>query len=78
MAVLIKNFGNDMECNTLAEFKKALTEKYVGRNVSIVSTLPSGIKTSVFVDVQEDGSLIESYRGDIIAYYEFSEKFNLN
>ena len=50
MAVFIKNFGNDTKCHTLAEFQRALTEKYIGENVSIVFPLPSGIDTTIFVD----------------------------
>ena len=72
MAILIRNFGNDTECHTLAEFKKALTEKYIGHEISIVYTLKSGIKTSVFVKVQDDCSLVGSYNDEAVAYTQFN------
>ncbi|ACH64654.1 hypothetical protein ACTFQF_00225 [Aliivibrio fischeri] len=52
MAVLIKNFGNNIEVNTLEELKKVLFDKYMNLSVSLVYTPSlSGIKKVLYVDV---------------------------
>ncbi len=71
MSVLIKNFGNDTECFNLEEFKKALIEKYLGKEISIVYPLESGINTTVFVKVQDDYTLIDSYDDKVIEHSSF-------
>lgn len=60
--VLIRNFGNDTNCQSVEELKEALTNKYAGLSVSVVTS--SGIG---FVDVQKDGTLIDSYKQTSIA-----------
>lgn len=61
MAIVIKNFGNDTTCKNETQLKQALLTKYTSTSVTIISTLPSGIKKSLFVDVQSNGTLIGTY-----------------
>lgn len=61
MAILIKSFGDQTICSNLNELKQVLLAKYKNMSVSIVYTLPSGIKNTSFVDVLPDGSLKGSY-----------------
>ena len=73
MTVLIKGFGDDVACNSKTELKDELLQSYAGKSISLVSKLPSGIRHVTFVDVQADGSAIDSYTSDVVC---FNELFN--
>jgi hypothetical protein len=66
MTVLIKDLGDDVSCNSKEELEKVLLQKYLGKSISLVSKLPSGIGHITFVDVQADGTAIDSYTSDEI------------
>lgn len=72
MAVLIRDFGNDTECNNISELKEALISKYQYMSVSIVYKKQTGIKTINLVDVQKNGTLIGTHCKKVIALNSFN------
>ena len=72
MAVLIRDFGNDTECNNISELKEALISKYQNMSVSIVYKKQTGIKTINLVDVQKNGTLIGTHCKKVIALNSFN------
>lgn len=72
MAVFIRNFGNDTECNNVSDLEAALISKYQNMSVSIVYKKPSGIKAIQLVDVQKNGSLIGTHCKKAIALNSFN------
>lgn len=59
--LLIRQFGNDTECADLPEAIEVLKEKYSGTGVALHWKKPSGITAVAYVDVQEEGGLINTY-----------------
>lgn len=58
----VRSFGNDALCGSIEELRALLRERYTGMSVSIVfSSAKSGIKKTLFVDVDSKGHLCESY-----------------
>lgn len=74
MTVIIRNFGNDTECNDVSEFKDALISHYQNMSVSIIYKKQSGIKAIKLVDVQKDGGLIGTHCKKTIALNSFNLK----
>ena len=72
--VLIRSFGNDTECKNTEQLRNALSKNYKNMSVSIVSTQPSGIKNISWVDVQSDGSLIETHSKKVLELKSFYNK----
>ncbi len=70
--VLIQDFGNNKECVELSDLKDALINNYLGKHVTLVDTLPSGVKRSLFVKVNEDGSISGSNSGLPISFSELN------
>ncbi len=66
MSVLIKNFGNDSICQSIDELRNVLTEKYAGLSVSLVNC-----GFFMLVDVLENGTVIDSYKGTEISLSNF-------
>lgn len=61
---LIRNFGNDIECNNGHELMNRLQELYKGKSVSIQYHVKSGIKMTEFVDVSKGGDVTYSYQNN--------------
>lgn len=61
MRFLIRDFGNDTECASIAELKEVLADKYTDNSVSIQYKRPSGMTNVKFVDVSKDGQVTDSY-----------------
>lgn len=59
----IRDFGNDRTANSEEELKTLLVEHYKGRSVAIHTTKPSGITSVDYVDVLDDGKVVQSYGG---------------
>lgn len=59
--LLIRQFGNDTECADLPEAIEMLKKKYAGTGVALHWKKPSGITAVTYVDVQEEGGLINTY-----------------
>ncbi|MEM6187689.1 MULTISPECIES: hypothetical protein [Shewanella] len=59
--VVIKNFGNDTQCLSVDELTRALSQNYRNKHVSIMWSLPSGITSTVYVSVEADGEISDSY-----------------
>ncbi|MBZ9574575.1 hypothetical protein [Modicisalibacter sp. MOD 31.J] len=57
----IRSFGQRRHCETAATLHGALASEYRGRSVAVQFRTPRGLKRSVFVDVTEDGLIVESY-----------------
>lgn len=43
---------------------KALSSLYKGKHVSLIDTLPSGIKVPYFISVNDD-NIVDTYTGDV-------------
>lgn len=67
----IKNFGKDEVFSSVEEMKEALSTKYLGMHVSIVFKTKSNLLSTLFVSVDSDGKITESY-GDM-AEVDFSK-----
>jgi hypothetical protein len=61
MEVEIRNFKTRLTCETLAEAKKKLIEEFQGMSVAVQWTKPNGMVKSTFVDVTNNGLIIDSY-----------------
>ena len=57
----IKNFGNDESFKCIDDLKDTLYQKYKGKHVSVVYPTASGILRTLFVSVDDDGTVRESY-----------------
>lgn len=58
----VRNFGNDASCGSIEELRSVLVERYTGMSVSIAfPSAKTGIKKTLFVDVDSNGNLCESY-----------------
>lgn len=68
MNIIVKNFGNDIECNSVAALIQLLNTKYLNKSVSIHNNY-NGTKSIYFVDVNENG---------IFNSYAPIEKFNFS
>lgn len=66
MGIRIKNYGDDAECKTIIELQKLLYEKYRGKSITINA---NGINH--FVDVDANGDVSDSYRGNAISLDTF-------
>lgn len=61
----IKSFGDDLLFGGVEELKETLVNDFKGKDTSIVfRTKPSGMLSTVFVSVGEDGVIRESYGGE--------------
>lgn len=67
----IKNFGKDEVFSSVEEMKEALSKKYLGMHVSIVFKTKSNLLSTLFVSVDGQGKITESY-GDM-AEVDFSK-----
>ncbi|MCU8005495.1 hypothetical protein [Shewanella sp. SM96] len=65
-SVVIKDFGNDTLCLSLNELLSALSQQYRNKHVSIMWSLPSGIKSTVYVSVDTDGAIFDTYTHDAL------------
>jgi hypothetical protein len=72
MSVLVKDFGNNTECDDIFELEKVLVEKYINKSITIVSKNASGTLKLNYVDVNADGTLIGSYCRKNISLSSFS------
>ncbi|WP_214655752.1 hypothetical protein, partial [Vibrio anguillarum] len=59
----VRNFGNDTQCATVPDLKKALS-KYAGLDVSIQYRKPSGLLDVKFVSVANDGAILSTYTNE--------------
>jgi hypothetical protein len=66
--VKIKNFGNDILCHSVEALEKALAHDYKGNHVSVISTQLSGMKSIVFVSVNTEGQLFDTYSKNAISF----------
>ena len=58
----IRAFGNDRECDTVDALQETLGREYAGQSVSILyRAAATGMRRVHYVDVQDDGTVIESY-----------------
>jgi len=65
MTVLIRDFGNDTECENVLELETVLFKRYKNDSVSLIRTLPSGIKKVSYVDVSDDCVITDSYTHEL-------------
>lgn len=65
MKILIRNFGNNIECENVIELEAALFKRYKNDSVSLIRTLPSGIKKVSYVDVSDDCVITDSYTNEL-------------
>ncbi|MBD3821646.1 MAG: hypothetical protein IE914_05245 [Thiotrichales bacterium] len=61
MEVEIRNFKNRLVCKNLAEAKKKMVDEFRGVSVAVHWTKPNGMVRSIFVDVTNNGLIIDSY-----------------
>ena len=59
--VVIKNFSNETLCLSLDELTSALSLNCRNKHVSLMWPLPSGIKSTVYVSVDVNGEISDSY-----------------
>lgn len=71
MPVKIKSFGRDSFCDSPKSLANTLLSDYKNSSVTIVSTTASGTRQTTFVDVLEDGTIIDSYTNDSVPLSEF-------
>ncbi|MGP9796959.1 hypothetical protein ACT3UJ_06340 [Halomonas sp. 86] len=58
----IREFGNDRECPSIAALQETLRREYAGKSVSVLyCARATGMRRVHYVDVQADGTVIESY-----------------
>lgn len=69
--VRVKSFGNDTLCRTAIELKDVLLE-FKLMSVSIVQTKSSGIQSSTFVDIRNDGTVVTSYGAQPVSLDSFN------
>lgn len=59
----IKDFGRDRDFDSVADLKKALSEEYKSKDVSILyTTKPHGLLRVVYVSVDDAGAVLDSYK----------------
>ena len=63
MLVTIKNFYDTCECTSFKMLKSTLEEKYCGMSISLHFRAPSGLRAVEFIDVLDDGNVIDSHTG---------------
>ncbi|AMJ76709.1 hypothetical protein AVL57_00785 (plasmid) [Alteromonas stellipolaris] len=63
MLVTIKNFYDTCECTSFKMLKSTLEEKYCGKSISLHFRAPSGLRAVEFIDVLDDGNVIDSHTG---------------
>lgn len=62
MSFAIKQFGNDhVDIGTAEELHDVIKNDYANSSVSIITTLPSGIKKPTPVDVDDHGNMTNTY-----------------
>lgn len=57
----IKNFGNNRVVDTIEQAEAVLSSDYRGKHVSLQFKKKSGMLTSVFVSVTEQGEVLLTY-----------------
>ena len=57
----VPNFGNDRDYETVDALLAGLRENYTDDSVAIQVKTGSGMLLSLFVDVDADGNLVETY-----------------
>lgn len=62
MTVLIKSYNKNRVCHSINELKKALQRDYAEQSIALHNTEESGITTVVFVDVDQAGHCVDSYK----------------
>jgi hypothetical protein len=59
---LIRDYGKKEGCRTIEQVQEILRTKFAGRSVSVqYPTKPHGMVATLFVDVRQDGEIVESY-----------------
>ena len=61
MFAVIKDFNRDFTWKNEDEIRKELKEACVGKSVTLVTLLPSGIRKLKFVTVDNNGILHDTY-----------------
>ncbi|MGI2115585.1 hypothetical protein ACRWQL_00895 (plasmid) [Shewanella sp. HL-SH4] len=59
--IVIKNIYQRLECHSAQQVLDMLSQ-YRGKSVTLAYVLPSGIERVVFVDVNQDGTAVDSYK----------------
>ncbi|GAA4649265.1 hypothetical protein GCM10023116_15390 [Kistimonas scapharcae] len=69
MKFLIRNFGDDQHCDTPESVIQTLHDRYAGKSVSVIKTVPSGMQSVFYVDVPNDPSLsiFDSFTGLLVS-----------
>jgi hypothetical protein len=62
LMITIKNFNQQFECHTARQVLKVLNDHHKEKSVTLAYVVPSGIQRIVFVDVNKDGSVVDSYK----------------
>lgn len=58
----IREFGNDRECPSIIALQDTLRREYAGKSVSVLYRAgATGMRRVHYVDVQADGTVIDSY-----------------
>lgn len=70
--LLIKDFGNNTEIDSVEMLAQSLSN-YVGKHISIVKELQSGIKKTFFIFVKDETTLIDAYTKKRINLSEFNK-----
>ena len=68
MSVIIKDFGNKLECKNSAELKKNLFDLYTNQSITIMAN-----KILHYVNVDKDGELVGTYTDQPIPLELFFE-----
>lgn len=66
MTIKIKDFKTNIECSTKVEARNILSNDFRGKDVSILIKRDSGCDKLVFITVNLNGEIYETYTGNII------------
>lgn len=62
--VLLRDGASQSRFSSPTNLTKALSSLYKGKHVSLIDTLPSGIKVPYFTSVNDD-NITDTYTGDV-------------
>lgn len=72
--IKIKDFSRSKYFNSVLELKTVLQLDYPGRHIAIHYVTKSGMVAVVFVSVDENGCITDSYKGHEIDFEEIESK----
>lgn len=69
----IKDFGNNTNCSNIEELREEI-KRYKNKSVSILVKGQFNLNKPIFVNVLENGCLIDTYTGESISFEQIQKE----